>query len=804
MKIIHLAGLYILLILFLLQLTGCGRQSNQPLRLWYESPAEEWMQASPIGNGRLGAMVYGGIETETVALNEVTMWSGQYDEHQEIPCGKEKLNYIRQYFFDGNIQEGNNLATRFLSGRPHSFGTHLPVGDLKMKFHHPADDVQNYIREIDIETAVTQVSYQAGKVQYTREYICSNPDNVLLIKLGSSAENALTVDLNLDLLRESDVQVENGKITFTGQALFGGQEGGVYYMGEVRVSAKNGTISARDGGLHIADSDEIVIAVDIRTDYKNPDYRQDCMKTLDQAMSQSYATLKEKHIADYSRLFNRVSMDLGSSKKDKLPTDVRWKQMKDTGEDDPGLFALFFQYGRYLLLASSRENSPLPANLQGIWNDNLACNMGWTCDYHLDINIQQNYWLANIGNLAECNAPLFRYIEDLSVHGEKTADKVYGARGWVAHTVANVWGYTAPGSGINWGLFPTAGAWMASHLWEHYRFTQDKVFLKEEAYPILKKSAEFFLDYMVEDPKTGYLMTGPSTSPENSFLYQGGEWAVSMMPACDRVLVYEALSSCLEASVILDVDADFRVLLETALYKLPPIKIGKDGTIQEWFEDYELAHPNHRHSSHLLSLFPYHQISTDKTPELAEAAAKEVYRQLNSENWEDVEWSRANMIAFYARLKNAEEAYKNMKGLLQEFSRENLFTMSPAGIAGAESDIFSFDANEAGPAALAEMLLQSHEEYIEFLPALPQAWSTGSFKGLCARGGTVVDLNWEKGVVKYAKITASVDNTFQVKLPAESNKTWSVVYSHQSPVNNLMGGSVISVQLKEGEYIEIK
>jgi alpha-L-fucosidase 2 len=800
MKIIHSTGFYCLL-LTLFQTLACSGRSGQPLRLWYEKPATEWIQAAPIGNGRLGAMVYGGIETETVALNEISMWAGQYDEHQEIPCGKETLAYIRQFFFEGNLREGNDLATRLLAGRTHSFGTHLPVGDLKMKFHHSPDDVRNYLRETDIETAVTRVSYQAGKVRYTREYICSNPDDVLLIKLGSNAKNALTVDLSLNLLRKSDIQAKDGKMTFTGQALFRRQKGGVHYIGEISVSAKNGTVSSENGGLHIAGSDEIVIAVDIRTDYKDPEYRQRCAKAIENAVSQPYDRLKKKHIADYSRLFKRVTIDLGSSETDKLPTDVRWKQLKDTGKDDPGLFALFFQYGRYLLLSSSRENSPLPANLQGVWNDNLACNMGWTCDYHLDINTQQNYWLANIGNLPECNAPLFSYVEDLSVHGAKTAAKVYGARGWVAHTVANIWGYTAPGGSINWGLFPTAGAWMASHLWEHYRFTQDKGFLRERAYPILKKSAEFFLDYMVEDPQTGYLMTGPSTSPENSFLYQGGEWSVSMMPTCDRVLVYEALSSCLEAAIILNTDTDFRASLKAALDKLPPIKTGKDGAIQEWFEDYEPAHPNHRHSSHLLSLYPFHQISTDKTPELAEAASKSIHRQLNSENWEDVEWSRANMIAFYARLKNAPEAYKNMKGLLREFSRENLFTMSPSGIAGADSDIFEFDANEAGPAALAEMLLQSHEGYIEFLPALPEAWATGSFKGLCARGGAVVDLNWEKGAVTYAGITASTDNTYQVKLPAGLTK----ILKNGKPVQpEKTDASVISIQLKEGEFLEIK
>ena len=348
-------------------------------------------------------------------------------------------------------------------------------------------------------------------------------------------------------------------------------------------------------------------------------------------------------------------------------------------------------------------------------------------------------------------------------------------------------------------MFPTAGAWLASHLWSHYTYTQDKTFLKNKAYPILRKSAEFFLDYMAEDPNTGYLMTGPSISPENSFKTDGWELALSMMPTCDRVLVYETLKSCVEASKILGIDTELCQIMENAIAKLPPIKIGKYGTIQEWFEDFELAHPNHRHSSHLLSLYPYYQISSDKTPELAKAAERSVYRQLNSENWEDVEWSRANMICFYARLRNAEEAYKNLKGLLIEFSRENLFTMSPAGIASAESDIFSFDANEAAPAGMAEMLVQSHEGYIEFLPTLPKEWSSGYFKGICVRGGAEVDMKWDNGTVKNAVITATVDNTFNIKLPAGLK-----VYKNGAAFEEETKDGILSCMLKKGDFLQMK
>ena len=763
-------------------LASCAVEEKK-LSLWYEQPAAGWLQAIPIGNGRLGAMIYGGVDTETVALNEITLWSGQPDENQEIACGKEQLAKIRQLFFEGNLEEGNKQGTQYLSGTPHSFGTHLPAGDLKIKFAHPSGEIKNYKRALDVEKSLTTVTYKAGNVAFSREYFCSCPDDVLLIRLTSGAKKALNLEISLDLLRESEITANGNALSFSGQALFPKQgPGGVYYWGNIQVDLKDGTVSAKENSLIIENSDEAIIRVDIRTDYKNPEYRELCAQTIEKASAKTYNELKQAHTDDYARLFNRTELFLGQSDTDKLPTDVRLRQLKERGKDDSGLFALFFQYGRYLLISSSRETSPLPANLQGIWNDNRACNMGWTCDYHLDVNTQQNYWLANVGNLAECNAPLFDYLENLSVWGEKTAMKVYGSPGWVAHTVANVWGYTAPGQSVNWGLASSSGAWLASHLWEHYRFTQDKVFLKEKAYPILKKAAVFFLDYAVIDPRNGYLMTGPSISPENSFKVDGREWALSMTPTIDRIMVYEMFKACMEASKRLNVDTAFRRSLEEAIVKLPPLQTGKDGTIREWFEDYELAHPEHRHASHLLSVYPFNQISTEKTPELAEAAVQSIYRRTHAENYEDTEWSRANDICFYARLKQADDAYENIKGLLAKFSAENLFTIAPAGIAGAEEDIFEFDANEAAPAGIAEMLIQSHENYIELLPALPKAWSDGYFKGLCVRGGAEMDLIWKNGRAKSARMTASIDNTFSVKRPDT--------------------GEIITFELKKGEKIE--
>jgi len=797
-------------IFFLLLATACSSNSQQALKLWYEQPASEWMQATPVGNGRIGAMVYGGINTETVALNEVTLWSGQYDENQERACGKEQLAKIRQLFFEGNIPEGNNLGTQYLSGTPHSFGTNLPFGDLKIKFNYPSDKITNYKRELNLENSVTTVTYKSGDANFTREYICSNPDNVLVIKLSSDKKDALNFEVGLDLLRKSEVTASGNTLSFTGQALFDKQgPGGVHYIGNIRVVSNDGKITTKDNTLAVENSQEALIFIDLRTDYKSPDYVNICNQTIDRAASKPYEKIKQAHIDDYTRLFNRTQMYLGKSELDKLPTDTRWLRLKTIGQDDPGLMALFFQYGRYLLISSSRENSPLPANLQGIWNDNLACNMPWTCDYHLDINTEQNYWLANVGNLPECNTPLFTYLEDLANYGEKTAMKVYGSPGWVAHTVANVWGYTAPGQGVSWGLTTSSSGWLASHLWNHYCFTHDKKFLQEQAYPVLKKAAVFYLDYLALDPRNGYLMTGPSISPENSFKVDGREWCMSLTPTIDRIMVYETFNACIESSKILGIDDDFRQALETAIVKLPPLQIGKDGTVQEWFEDYELAHPEHRHASHLLSLYPFDQISLVRTPELAEAASKTIYNRTHAPRYEDVEWSRANNICFYARLKQADNAYNNIVGLLTVFSRENLFTCSPAGIAGAARDIFSFDANEAAPAGMAEMLVQSHEGYIELLPALPKQWKNGYFKGLCVRGGAEVNLEWENGAVKQAEIIAMVDNTFAVKIP--SGKKLSPLPQplskrrgeHSPPSGELEGASIVTIKLKKGESVKI-
>lgn len=751
-----------------LALSGCqsATDSCETTELWYAQPAKVWMESLPIGNGRLGAMTYGGIEEEKLALNESTMWSGQYNENQNKPFGREKMNQLRKLFFEGKLSEGNRIAGDNLHGNQTSFGTHLPIGDLKMQFIYPEGKVTDYRRSLSLDEAVSSVSFNSGGVNYKREYFATNPDNVLVLRLTADKQKSITMNMGLDLMRQADLSVENNQLVFTGKVDFPLHgPGGVCFEGRIAVLADNGEVKMEQSGVSIKEADAVTLIVDVRTDYKSPDYKTLCADGVEKAAVKSYDELKQAHIKDYNTLYNRVSIHFGQDANRAMPTDVRWKQVKE-GKTDTGLDALFFQYGRYLTIASSRENSPLPIALQGFFNDNKACNMGWTNDYHLDINTEQNYWAANVGNLAECNAPLFTYIKDLAHHGAKTAEVVYGCKGWTAHTTANVWGYTPASSTIIWGLFPMAGSWIASHLWTQYEFTQDKQYLAETAYPLLKGNAQFILDFLAKDPKSGYLMTGPSISPENWFRTAGGEEMVaSMMPACDRELAYEILSNCVRASEILDTDREFADSLRTAIAQLPPIQLRANGAIREWFEDFEEAHPNHRHTSHLLALYPFSQITLEKTPELAEAARKTIENRLSAENWEDTEWSRANMICMYARLKDAQEAYKSVQLLQGKLSRENLMTVSPGGIAGAEGDIYSFDGNPAGTAGMAEMLIQNHEGYVEFLPCLPVEWKDGSFKGLCLKGGAEATAEWTNAVINKASLKATADQVLKVKIP---------------------------------------
>lgn len=731
--------------------------------LVYSRPSAKWMGALPLGNGRLGAMVYGGTDVETIALNEVTMWSGQPDPEANNLCGPDRLREMREAFLSGDYKRGNDLGWQYLCGHGKSFGTNLPFGDLLIETG--GGDVSGYRRELALDEAVARVGFVCGGTRFSREYFASNPAQALVVRYTADKAHALSATVSMRMLRHSEVTARANQIDITGDARFDKNgEGGVRFRGIVRVMADGGSVRAVGDRLVVDRADAMTIIVDIRTDFQNLNYRSLCLNTVETAASRTYDELKREHVADFKAIFDRMDIDLGRPTTDANTTDEMFAEAHK-GLSNPAFDALFFKYGRYMQISSSRENSPLPSNLQGIWNDNLACNMPWTCDYHLDINIQQNYWSANIANMAETNAPLFTYIGLLAKYGSVTARKMYGCGGWVAHTINNVWGDTAPGSACSWAMNVTAGAWMATHLWTHYEYTLDKDYLREVGYPLLKETAQFFVDYMVEDPKTGYLLSGPSISPENGF--RGGDgrgYSLSMMPTIDRAVIYDIYNACIQSAKILGIDDDFSRRLQRDIKKLPPLRLLDNGELAEWYLDVVRDDPSHRHASHLLALYPFGQISPFKTPGLAEGCRLFLENQTSHANWEDTEWTRGNNINFYARLLDGEKAYESLKGLYTGFMRENLMTVSPAGIAGAESDIFSFDATEAAVAGVCEMLLQSYDGMLNFLPALPKAWKSGSIKGVCARGGIEADFAWKNRNVVSATLRSRVDQTVNVRV----------------------------------------
>lgn len=752
-------------------LAGAPPAIGKEYVLNYSKPSAKWMGSMPLGNGRLGVMVYGGSRTETLAINEVTIWSGQEDHDANDICGPERLKEMRKAFLSGDIAKGNALGNEYLKGHGKSFGTHLPFGNIKISYLNRQGDVANYRRTLDMNQALASVSYDCGGVSYKQEYFASNPDQVAVMRLSANKKGSISFTLSMEMLRHHLLSVSNQQISIDGDALFDKNgDGGVRIFGIVKVIPNGGEVSHDAYGITVRNADDVVVMADVRTNFHLPSYKAVCTETIKNAADKSYQTLKAAHTADFSRLFNRMDISLGGTLSADNDTERLFADARN-GKPSAAFDALFFQYGRYMLLSSSRENSPLPANLQGIWNDNLACNMPWTCDYHLDINIQQNYWSANIANMAETNVPLFNYLEMLSEYGKETARKMYGCGGWVAHTINNVWGDTAPGNGVGWAMNVTAGAWMATQLWAHYDFTQDKEWLRSQGYPLIKKTAQFFIDYMVKDPATGYLLTGPSISPENGFrAADGKDYCLSMMPTIDRAVVHDIYQACIKASAILDVDAELRARLQSDIKLLPPYRIGADGTLNEWLLDVSRSDMSHRHASHLLGLYPFGEISPEKTPKLAKACETFLDKQTHHGQWEDTEWTRGNMINFYARLKNAHEAYQSLTGLYTGFMRENLMTVSPAGVAGAEEDIFSFDATEAAVSGICEMILQSYDGCLDFLPALPAQWPDGHVKGICARGGIVADVAWKNGKVVSASLVSNNNRKVDCRLNGKTKK----------------------------------
>ncbi|ODS86982.1 MAG: hypothetical protein ABS46_00475 [Cytophagaceae bacterium SCN 52-12] len=723
-----------------------GQEENE---LWYKAPAKEWTGALPVGNGRMGAMVFGDPGRERIQFNEESVWAGSRIDNNN-PQALKQLPAVRQALFRGEYTKAWELSDQYLLGTPPRIRSYQTLGDVLIRYHWdeaPAD----YRRSLILDKGISKTEYKAGGISFQQEVYASAPHDVIVIQL--SADKAFSADVSL--VREKDVDQyrhQDGTAWFEGRIrdedspLMGPGGKHMRFCSAMRVLACDGKVVsfADEGssGLRISEARHVTLVLTAATDYNFDQLDTDasirpfevCNSILGKVQGIDPSVLRSEHESDHRHLFDRVKFRLGNGDEDRLSTDERVAAVR-SGKQDNGLITLYFQYARYLLMASSRKPGKLPANLQGVWNDLYTAK--WNSDFHTNINLQMNYWPAEVANLPETTEPLSDFLTRLTAPGSRTAKAMYGTEGWTLHHLTDVFGRTGVADGV-WGLSPMAGPWMTFPLFRHYEFTLDRHYLEQTAYPVMKGSVQFVLGFLVESPE-GYLVTNPSHSPENAFFVPGTDKKektyLCYAATIDTQIIHGLFSNFIKAATVLNRDAELAEKLKATLKRLPPMKVGANGTLQEWIHDYEEAEPGHRHISHLLGLYPLSLITKD-TPALFEAAKKTIERRMAHSTWH-VGWSSAWIINFYARLYDGKKAGDQVQKLLQQSTLGNLFNTIPP---------FQIDGNMGGAAGIAEMLLQSHNDEIHILPALPASWKEGSITGLKARGNCTVDIKWQNGM----------------------------------------------------------